>query len=198
MLQFKFGRNILLVLLSITILFSVVYLCLFSIILANASNIVKLRMQYYEIVDKVRVAIGIPNSKVDNYSYIKSPIRVFGTNKSDGEYIYGFSGKLEDISLDKSQIVLSCCGKKRYNFKVNMAPSQEFLGSVNLVGIPTTTAIVIDPINFSLDKGRQFSLIWKDARNLVEILMTYDVEPSRPLNNISEPALIQVVEFKDN
>lgn len=197
MLQFKFEKNVLFVLLGFTILCSAVYLLLFSISLANIDGIIRLRMQYYRIADKIRVGIGIPNSKVDNYSYIKSPIRVFGTDKSDGDYIYGFIGKLEDISLDESQITLSCCGEKKYIFKVEMEPSQEYSGSVTFVNMPTQTAIIIDPINFSSEKGRQFSLIWNDKRKLAEILKEHNVKPSEALNSNSEPMLILVTELND-
>lgn len=195
--QSRFGKNVLLVLLVLTVLSSVTYLLLFSTTLANVNGIVKLRMKYYGIADKARVTLGIPNSKVDNYSYIMSPIRVFGTNKSDSEYIYGFIGKLENIDLSKGFITLTCCREKQYVFRVELQPSKENPQSVTVIDVPTKTPIVFDTANFSSEKGRQISLIWKDSRRLNEILNTFKSEPSRPLNNNSEPTLILMTELKD-
>lgn len=179
---------------ALIILPLIVYLSLFSVHLANVNSIIMLRKHYYSIANKIRVLIGIPNSAIDNYSYLRSPFRVYGVDKSDGHYIYGFVGKLEDIDLRSNRITLSCNNGIKYTFDVVMLPIQESSTIVKFVDMPSND-IELDAENLSLEKGRQFSLIWKDPRKLTEIIKKYNTD--LPLNRLSQPLLIKITEYQD-
>lgn len=187
----KFLRILLFFSIGFLLIILVIYNLLFSEIFANYSNIIKLRRSYAEFTDKIRIQFGVKLDNFDNYTYLKSPIRIFGINKSDNEYNYGFIGKLENVDLTKGQIYLKCCNNQTYVFNIFLAPVPSESTKVMVDNIPTNNI----EFDINADTNRKFLLIWKDKRTLKQILNTYRSDSLKPINTDVFPTLLDMIEL---
>lgn len=187
----KFLRILLFFLIGFLLIILVIYNLLFSEIFANYSNIIKLRRSYAEFTDKIRIQFGVKLDNFDNYTYLKSPIRIFGINKSDNEYNYGFIGKLENVDLTKGQIHLKCCNNQTYVFNIFLTPVPGESTKVIVDNIPTNNI----EFDINADTNRKFLLVWKDKRTLTQILNTYRSDSLKPINTDVFPTLLDMIEL---
>lgn len=187
----RFLKILILVLLAFFVLTLTIYSLLFSVILANQPGIVNLRRIYADFTDKVRIKSGVSLEDFDNYTYLRSPIRVFGINKPDGEYNYGFIGKLEKVDQTTNQLIFDCCNNQRYVFNAIMIPVPNETTKTRVADIPNTE-IVLDS---NSGENRKFLLVWKDKITLQQILNKYKASPQVPINGMVFPVLLNMYEL---
>ncbi len=174
----------------ILLIYSVIYLPIFSSSTANFDTIISLRHKYFSIINKVVNLAKLNN--VDNYTYLRTPFRVM-RHFEDG-YIYNLVGDVLGIDPDTNTIYFKCSNNKLYLFNIGSNNQTKQLRKIDLsVRLPSANGLIITTYTFNeLNRNPEilnsnntdsYSIIWKDKRILKQLEKDYNYNNNEFINN---------------
>lgn len=151
------------------------YVVLFAQSFANNLKIIEIRNEYFKRAYDLRSRFGTV-SELDNYTLLRSPIRVF--REYHGRYVYGFTGTIVDVDWESERGVVHffSTNGREYTFALSNVNGANGVRGVSNTGIKTIYSFD------SHNPDERYSIGWYDGRKLGEILQQTTENPGEPIN----------------